>query len=262
MRTRTPRPRRAGRAPDADDTAFRTTPLITIKDASFGYAGTVAPALTDVRLHVLPGEAIALIGPNGAGKSTLFKGLLGLLPPRTGSVSGSPRMGYLPQSDHIDPDFPIRVRQVVTMGRYAQRGWLRPLRAADRQAVDRALERTALTGLAERVFGDLSGGQRQRALLARAIASDPQLLLLDEPFNGLDQPSREALMATVAALVASGVAVILSTHDVALAQATCTRALLIDRRVVAAGPVDRVVDGSEFAEVFQRHDPHASAGER
>ncbi len=262
MRTRTTRPRRACRAPNEDDTTLRPAPLITVEDASFGYAGAGAPALTDVRLRVCPGEAIALIGPNGAGKSTLFKGLLGLLPPLTGSVSGFPRTGYLPQSDHIDPDFPITVRQVVTMGRYAQRGWLLPLRRADRRAVDRALERTALTSLAGRVFGDLSGGQRQRALLARAIASDPQLLLLDEPFNGLDQPSREALMDTVAALIDSGVAVILSTHDVSLAQETCTSALLIDRRVVAAGPVDQVVGGRAFAAVFRRHDPHAAAGER
>jgi len=228
--------------------------LIKLRDAAFGYGGRVA--LAHVDLEIIRGEAVALIGRNGAGKSTLIKGLLGILRPLSGTVVGCPRTGYLPQAHHIDPDFPITVRQAVTMGRYQDRGWVRPMRRADRIAVDRAIDRVGLTCLARRRFGDLSGGQRQRALLARALTTDPELLLLDEPFNGLDQPSRDQLLGTIMALTAEGVAVVVSTHDVTLARDVCDRALLLDGEVVASGDVEGILHNQRL-HASLHDDPHS-----
>jgi len=228
--------------------------LITLRDAAFGYDGRVA--LEHVDFDIVPGEAVALLGRNGAGKSTLLKGLLGILSPASGTVVGSPRTGYLPQTHRIDPDFPITVRQAVTMGRYHDRGWLRPMRRVDREAIDAALERVDLSGLARSRFGDLSGGQRQRALLARALTTSPELLLLDEPFNGLDRPSRDQLLRTISALTAEGVAVVVSTHDLTLAHDVCDRALILDGRVVASGNVDELLHDHHLRATLH-DDPHS-----
>jgi manganese/iron transport system ATP-binding protein len=142
----------------------------------------------------------------------------------------------VPQADTLDPDFPVTVAQVVLMGRYREVGWIRRPGAADRQVAADAL---AAVGLAERAgerFGTLSGGQRQRVLLARAIAQQPALLLLDEPFNGVDAVSQEALLAALAGLRARGAAVVVSTHDLALAHLACDEVCLLNRHQVAFGP--------------------------
>lgn len=235
----------------------RTTgPAIEFRDASFSYGGP--PALSGVTASVDPGEALALIGPNGSGKTTLLRGVL-----RTVKVSGGMTVlggdvrhvrkgsiGYVPQLADLDPTFPVTVRQVVEMGLYAEAGWLRPLGAARRRRVDAALERVDMTGRAGMRFGDLSGGQKQRVLVARSIVARPRLILLDEPFNGLDEPNRRALLDIIRSVKAEGVAVIVSTHDLVLAREVCEKVLLLANRQVAFGPRDEVLVPEVIARAY------------
>jgi ABC-type Mn2+/Zn2+ transport system ATPase subunit len=219
---------------------------LRVSGASFAYAKT--PALTGMDFELHAGEAVALIGPNGSGKSTLLKGILGLIHRTEGTVevlgqatppAGS--IGYVPQTDELDPEFPVSLEQVVMMGRYRELGWLRLPGKKDRAAVAAALETVGLASRAKTRFGELSGGQQQRGLLARAVAASPRLLLLDEPFNGLDQSNRDALVDTVERLKADGVAVLVSTHDLELARAVCESVLLLNGSQVAFGPRDAVL---------------------
>lgn len=221
-------------------------PALRVSGASFAYAQT--PALTGIDFDLLAGEAIALIGPNGSGKSTLLKGILGLIKRTGGTVevlghdtAPAGTVGYVPQTDELDPEFPVSLEQVVMMGRYRELGWLRLPGRKDRAAVTAALDTVGLGHLAKARFGELSGGQQQRGLLARAVAGGPRLLLLDEPFNGLDQSNRDALVGTVERLKADGVAVLVSTHDLDLARAVCERVLLLNGSQVAFGPRDSVL---------------------
>lgn len=222
-------------------------PAISFENASFAY--TRNPVLTGVNVRVRPGAALALVGPNGAGKSTFLKGVLGLvrvvagsaevLGERPGEAVG--RIGYMPQSDELDPEFPVTLRQVVMMGRYRQIGWLRLPGRADREAVARVLDEVGLTRLANARFGELSGGQKQRGLLARALVSAPRILLLDEPFNGLDQTNRDALIRILKNLREAGVAIVVSTHDLELARLVCDEVVLLNHRQIAYGPVDETL---------------------
>lgn len=198
----------------------------------------------DVDCTVASGAVTALIGPNGAGKSTLLRGILGLVPVTHGTLrvlgeepaAARERIGYMPQTDRIDPEFPVTVRQVVTMGRYRRIGWLRWPGRADREAVTEALQKVGMERRARMRFGELSGGQRQRTILARAIASRPDLLLLDEPFNGLDADSRTRLVRLVNDLKAEGIAVVMSTHDISLAREAADLVMLVNREQIAFGP--------------------------
>jgi manganese/iron transport system ATP-binding protein len=146
------------------------------------------------------------------------------------------KCGYVPQVDDLDADFPVTAGQVVMMGRYRRIGWWRPIKDVDRQAVRDALERVGLGGHAGQRFGLLSGGQRQRVLLARAIAGEPAMLLLDEPFNGVDVVSQEAILAVLRELTAAGTALVLSTHDLVLARDFADLVCLVNGRQWAAGP--------------------------
>ncbi|MEV0134250.1 metal ABC transporter ATP-binding protein [Dactylosporangium sp. NPDC050688] len=222
-------------------------PALHLERATVGYDGT--PVLHDVTGQVRAGETVALIGPNGAGKSTLIRAVLGLAPVTAGTITvlgGAPagarrEVAYVPQADTLDLQFPISVAQVMLMGRYRRTGWLRRPGRTDRRIAADALD---LVGLAERArarFGTLSGGQRQRVLLARAIAQQPRLLLLDEPFNGVDAVSQDALLAAIGALTRQGAAAVISTHDLALAHLACDAACLINRHVYGFGPVGEVL---------------------
>ena len=232
-----------------------TDDALTITGGAFSYGNT--PALTDVTISVKPGEAMALIGPNGSGKSTLLKGVLGLIPLVEGSMgfgknSGADTgIGYLPQTEHIDPEFPVTLKQVVMMGRYRKLGLFRFPSSADRTAVRNAIASVGLSNVANKRFGSLSGGQQQRGFLARALASEPGLLLLDEPFNGLDQPNRDALMQTLRQLKAAGVAIIVTTHDLELAREVCDTVLFVNGRQIAFGPKDEVLTLANLQEVFK-----------
>jgi manganese/iron transport system ATP-binding protein len=217
---------------------------------SLGYHGT--PVLTHVDLELNAGQRLALVGPNGAGKSTLIKSVLGLVPVLAGSATvlgAAPAaargwVGYVAQTDSLDVDFPVSARQVVMMGRYRQIGWWRPVRAADHAAVGDALERVGLADRAGHRFGTLSGGQRQRVMLARAIAAEPRLLLLDEPFNGVDAVSQDAIVRVLRELTADGTALVLSTHDLGVAADLADLVCLINGRQWAVGsPAETLTAG-------------------
>ncbi|MEU4563558.1 metal ABC transporter ATP-binding protein [Actinoplanes sp. NPDC023936] len=202
---------------------------------SIGYQGR--PVLTGVDLELRAGQRLALVGPNGAGKSTLIKSMLGLAEVLGGTARVPARTdtGYVPQSGALDADFPVSVRQVVMMGRYRRLGWWRPVRSADRAAVAEALDRVGLADRARHRFGLLSGGQRQRVLLARAIVAQPALLLLDEPFNGVDAVSQEAIVTVLRELSAAGAALVLSTHDLGVARDLADLVCLVNGRQQAVG---------------------------
>ena len=206
---------------------------VSLRNAAFGYAGRSRVARLD--LDIEAGSAVALIGPNGSGKSTLLRGLLGLAELTAGSVkvlgttpvAARKDVATLPQADSRSTELPVTLRQVVAMGLYRRLGPLRPLGRQNRLVIDAALDQVGLSALANRIFGELSGGQQQRAILARALVADPSLLLLDEPFNGLDRENRGTLLALVRELREEGRTVIVSTHDLEIAQQACTHALLL-----------------------------------
>jgi manganese/zinc/iron transport system ATP- binding protein len=186
------------------------------------YAGDAEPALRSVSLRVPVAARVALVGPNGAGKSTLLKAVAGLLPLRGGDIRvyGLPvgachhRVAYLPQRSDVDWLFPMTVRRLVLTGRYVHLGWLRRPAVADRAVADGVLDRLGLAALAGRQIGQLSGGQQQRALLARALAQDADLLLLDEPFSAVDLETRGVVADLLDELRRRGKTVVVATHDI------------------------------------------------
>ena len=234
-------------------------PVLDLDEITVAYGPALA--LENIDGVVAPGEAVALIGPNGAGKSTLIKAILGLVPLSSGRITvlgATPAqarrdVAYVPQADTLDPEFPISVGQVVLMGRYRRIGWLRRPGAADRQAAHGALEQVGLADRAKHRFGTLSGGQRQRALLARAIAAEPRLLLLDEPFNGVDAVSEQALLDAVAALKEGGAAVVVATHDLALAHLACEEVCLLNRRQYGFGPTQDTLTPDRLRATYGGH---------
>ncbi|HEY9391947.1 MAG TPA: metal ABC transporter ATP-binding protein [Mycobacteriales bacterium] len=219
-----------------------TAPVLRFDRASVAYDRH--PVVENVEGEIRPGQAVALIGPNGAGKSTLIRAVLGLVPVVTGSITVLGRqpvdarrdVAYVPQADTLDPRFPISVGQVVLMGRYRAVGWLRRPGPVDRRIAAEALDAVGLGHRARDRFGALSGGQRQRVLLARAIAQQPGLLLLDEPFNGVDSVSQDALLEALGVLRNQGAGVLLSTHDLALAHLSCDEVCLLNRHQYGFGP--------------------------
>lgn len=216
-------------------------------------------ALDDVSLRVTPGVT-GLIGMNGSGKSTLFKTILGLVRPESGAVTiggddpASARrrglVGYVPQSEDVDWAFPVSVRDVVMMGRYGRQGVLRRARQTDRDAVAEALERVELTELADRQIGQLSGGQRKRAFVARGIAQGAGILLLDEPFAGVDKRSEATIVRLLRELAASGSTVLVSTHDLHALPELADEAVLLMRRVLFHGAVDEALSPAQLARAF------------
>lgn len=216
------------------------------------------PVIEGVTGQVEAGGALALIGPNGAGKSTLIKAVLGLVPLVSGTVEvlGLPpaqargRVAYVPQAEALDQSFPVSALQVVLMGRYRRIGWLRRPSAADKAVACEALERVGLADRGEARFGILSGGQRQRVLMARAVAQQARLLLLDEPFTGVDTTSTDLLLDLLDDLRADGVAVVMATHDLSVAHLACGDACLINRRQVAFGPIEEALTPERLRETY------------
>jgi len=203
------------------------------------------PVLRSVDLDVPAGVVMGIVGPNGAGKSTLIKAMLGLVRPLAGSSQffGEPlsrvrgRVAYMPQSTGVDWDFPTTVLDVVTMGTYGGLGWLRRPGKPERARALAALERTGMADLAGRQIGELSGGQRQRVFLARALVQDSDLLFMDEPFQGVDARSQQAIVSVLHTLRAQGRTVVIVHHDLATVADYCDHVTLLNGSVVASGPV-------------------------
>lgn len=203
-------------------------------------------ALENVSITVPAGQRTALLGPNGAGKTTLLRTALGLLSPRTGTVTCAQRTGYVPQHSGFRWDYPVTALDVVRSG-FTKGLFGRSPRDATSRALA-ALESVQLADKAHRPIGDLSGGQRQRVLLARALVAQPELLLLDEPFTGVDVPSQVLITDVVEGL--ENVAVLMSTHDIPAALATAHEVVMLRRRVVAQGSAEVLNDAGVWAETF------------
>ncbi|HMP74595.1 MAG TPA: metal ABC transporter ATP-binding protein [Kiritimatiellia bacterium] len=217
-------------------------------------------ALHGISFSAPAGRSVALLGGNGAGKSTLMKCVVGLVAPGTGEVrwkgqpvsAGTGRLAFLPQRADISWSFPITVRGLVEMGRYPHLGLWSRFGGAHREAVDLALERMKIAGLAKRQIGALSGGQQQRALIARALAMEAEALLLDEPFAGLDQPAQDLLADLLRDLVAKGHLVMASHHDLKSVEAIFDEAILLNGGLIARGRSAEVVTEENLAKAFGR----------
>ena len=195
--------------------------LVSFRDATLGYGGT--PALSGLTLDVVGGGALALVGPNGGGKTTLMRAVVGTCSLLSGRVEvNAERIGLVPQSADLDLTFPVSA----------------------------ALERVNLADRATRRFGTLSGGQRQRVLVARALVARPELVMMDEPFNGLDAPSRDIITRLIAELTEDGVGVVVSTHDLSLARDVCSRACVLASRLVALGPTNEALAPEILARAY------------
>lgn len=211
-------------------------------------------ALSDVSLKVPAGARVALLGPNGAGKSTLLRAAVGLRDPRSGSIAvGSERIAFVPQHLDVEPAFPVTGRDVVRMGRYADVGWFGRLQDRDRELVAAAERSLEVEHLAHRRFGELSGGERQRVLLAQAAAQDADLLLLDEPFTGVDRPTRDTARALLERWSGEGRTVIVATHDLESAARDYDLVICLNHRLVAIGPPTRTCTEVVLAETFAGH---------
>jgi manganese/iron transport system ATP-binding protein len=218
-------------------------------------------ALRDAGFRIPPGSITALVGVNGAGKSTLFKAIMGLVRPRGGRISilGRPAaqalkanlVAYVPQSEEVDWTFPVLVEDVVMMGRYGHMGLMRRARPRDHAAVAAALDRVGMTAFRRRQIGELSGGQKKRVFLARAIAQDARVILLDEPMTGVDVGTEDQIIALLEALRDEGRVMLVSTHNLGSVPEFCDRCVLVKGTVLAAGPT---------AEVFTRRNLEAAFG--
>ena len=207
--------------------------LAQLQDVSAGYGGP--PAIEDVTFTIHGGERVGVLGPNGGGKSTLFKVMLGLLPKRSGTLEIRSRCGYVPQSDRARLDYPVSALDVVLMGTLARHGWWRRPGRAERREADAALDLVGLREMAGATFGQLSGGQRQRVLVARALTGGAGLLLMDEPFTGVDAASAGRLTSIIDRLGEEGRGVMIATHDIEQTS-SWDLVLCLNRRQVAFGP--------------------------
>jgi ABC-type Mn2+/Zn2+ transport system ATPase subunit len=223
--------------------------ILEIHNLTVSYNGH--HALEGVSFDVQTGERVAVVGPNGSGKSTLFKAIAGLIHPRTGSVrTDGAGIGYVTQRSAVDWRFPVTVHDVVMMGRIGKMGWLRWQRPVDRETVRRCLAQVGMLDDAGRQIGQLSGGQQQRVFIARALAQEATILLMDEPFTGVDAPSQEAILEILDRLRAQGVTVLVSTHDLSLAVERFDRLALLNRRLVAYGPPRQAITSQTLAAAY------------
>lgn len=219
------------------------------------------PALDHVSVSIPHGQQVAVVGPNGAGKSTLFKVLVGLISPDSGSIKihaqpigGHPYcVAYVPQREEVDLRFPITVKEVVMMGRYRNYGPVRKPSPTDHEMVNMTLKRLNIEKLSKLALNELSGGQLQRVFLARAIAQEPHILLMDEPFNGVDLSTQEATFQLLSELKNQDVTVLVSTHDLNMAANKFEAVILLKRRLIAYGT---------SAEVMKRENLTAAFGEQ
>ena len=241
---------------------MNSTPAhLEIRDLSVAYNNNPRLALENVSFSVPEGTRVAVVGPNGAGKSTLFKALVGLLPIERGEmlIHGvafgvhQECVAYVPQREEVDWRFPVNVRDVVMMGRYGALGWLKRPSRQDDAIVKRALTQMNIANLAQQPIGELSGGQQQRVFLARALAQEPHILLMDEPFTGVDATTQEATLELLNELQTQGVTLMVSTHDLNLAASRFERVLLLNHRVIAYGAPSHVFTNENLLRAFGAH---------
>lgn len=235
-----------------------TAPAISVEDVTVHYGEVLA--LDRASLSIQPGRVCGLVGMNGSGKSTLFKTIMGMVRPDSGvakindatpaQARKSGLVGYVPQSENVDWTFPLSVRDVVMMGRYGRMGPSRRARSTDHEAVNQALERVELTEFAHRQIGQLSGGQKKRAFVARGIAQGASILLLDEPFAGVDKRSEATITRLLRELAAEGATALVSTHDLHALPELADEAILLMRRVLMHGSPGEVLQPENLARAF------------
>jgi manganese/iron transport system ATP-binding protein len=255
-------------------------PSLEVEGVSVAYPnGHIA--LRDASFRLGAGTICALVGVNGSGKSTLFKSVMGFVTPTAGSVriNGRPVreslrkniVAYVPQSEEVDWQFPVSVRDVTMMGRYGNMNLLRIPRAADKAIVEESLRRVSMWEYRDRQIGELSGGQKKRVVLARALAQGGRVILLDEPFTGVDVKTEEAIITLLSELRESGAIILVSTHNLGSVPEFCDQVVLINRTVLAYGPTAEVFTEQNLAATFggllrsfkfdqstiQPHDGHA-----
>lgn len=234
---------------------------LVVRNLTVSYGNNTRPALEDVSFTVTEGTRVAVVGPNGSGKSTLFKALVGLMPKKRGEIfihgvaSGAHKecVAYVPQREEVDWRFPVTVRDVVLMGRYGALGWLKRPGRHDYEMVTSSLNQLGIGNLAAYPIGELSGGQQQRVFLARALAQEPHILLMDEPFTGVDATTQEATFEFLNQLQTQGVMLMVSTHDLNLAAARFDRVLLLNHRLIAYGEPASAMTTENLLRAFGAH---------
>jgi len=234
-----------------------TVPAVEIENLTVSYGPT--PALLDITLEVPQGLLVGIIGPNGSGKSTLIKSILGFKKPDVGEVRlfgesferSRGRVAYVPQHGAVDWEFPITVQDVALMGRYGNVPWWRDLTAKDKQLAADALKMVRMQDFAKRQIGQLSGGQRQRVFMARAMAQGADILLLDEPFSGVDAATERAILDVLQRTKESGRTLLVVHHDLATAAEYFDRLILLKQRLYAYGPAEVVLDQELLGAVYE-----------
>ncbi len=232
-------------------------PALSVVNLSAGYPGDKL-AIRNLNFSINHSEKVAVIGPNGAGKSTLFKAIVGLIPFTSGQISihgqdcltSHNMVGYVPQQGDIDWSFPATVYDVVMMGRARQIGWFRWAQQKDRQIVENLLERLSLIDIRHRPIGALSGGQKQRVFIARALAQETNVLIMDEPFTGVDSAAETEILNTLDNLKSQGITILMSTHDMAMAASEFDKLLLIKQTVLAFGTADEVMQAENLQSAY------------
>jgi manganese/zinc/iron transport system ATP- binding protein len=229
---------------------------LVIRDLTVAYGRKVV--LQGVHADIRRGQVIGVIGPNGGGKSTLLKAMLGIAPVLTGTVTlfGRPaaqvrsRFAYVPQREVVDWDFPVTVQDVVMMGRYPRTGWLRRPGRRDNEVAREMLERVDMAAYRNTQIGQLSGGQQQRVFIARALAQEASVLLLDEPMNGIDAATQEVIMAVIEEQRQAGKIVLLATHDLVSASCACDCLCCVNERMVSYGPLKETYTPENLAKTY------------
>jgi manganese/iron transport system ATP-binding protein len=234
-------------------------PRLDVDDVSVAYANGHL-ALHDASFHLTGGTICALVGVNGSGKSTLFKSIMGFVTPRAGTVKINGQsiravlkkhlVAYVPQAEEVDWQFPVSVWDVAMMGRYGAMNFLRIPRAIDKAKVEESLRRVSMWDFKDRQIGELSGGQKKRVFLARALAQGGRVILLDEPFTGVDVNTEEAIIQLLRELRSAGSIILVSTHNLGSVPEFCDQAVLINRTVLAYGPTSEVFTEQNLAATF------------
>jgi manganese/iron transport system ATP-binding protein len=241
-------------------TQLSTAPIeLKVSNVTVSYPNGLV-ALRDASFHVTGGSICALVGVNGSGKSTLFKAIMDFVRPVRGEVliGGQPvrdalkqnQVAYVPQSEEVDWSFPVSVWDVVMMGRYGYMNFLRIPRAEDKRIVEESLERVGMWEFRDRQIGELSGGQKKRVFLARALAQRSRVILLDEPFTGVDVKTENAIIELLRGLRAEGHLMLVSTHNLGSVPEFCDQVVLVNRTVIAAGPTDHVFTEKNLSAAF------------